>query len=63
MAVPTIYVKLIAYLKTLDAAEQNQITQGFAAMRLNVSGSAACPVPLFEEWETLTSQRFLNATV
>ena len=60
MAVPTIYVKLIAYLKTLDAAEQNQITQGFAAMRLNVSGSAACPVPLFEEWETLTSQRFLE---
>ena len=29
-------------------------------MRLNVSGSAACPVPLFEEWETLTSQRFLE---
>ena len=60
MAVPTIYVKLIAYLKTLEAAEQNQITQAFAAMRLNVSGSAACPVPLFEEWETLTSQRFLE---
>ena len=60
MAVPTIYVKLIAYLKTLEAAEQNQIRQGFAAMRLNVSGSAACPVPLFEEWETLTSQRFLE---
>ena len=60
MAVPTIYVKLIAYLKTLDAAEQNHITQGFAAMRLNVSGSAACPVPLFEEWEALTSQRFLE---
>ena len=60
MAVPTIYVKLIAYLKTLKAAEQNQITQGFAAMRLNVSGSAACPVPLFEEWEALTSQRFLE---
>ncbi len=60
MAVPTIYVKLIAYLKTLETAEQNQITQGFAAMRLNVSGSAACPVPLFEEWEALTSQRFLE---
>ena len=60
MAVPTIYVKLIAYLKTLEAVEQNQITQGFAAMRLNISGSAACPVPLFEEWEALTSQRFLE---
>lgn len=60
MAVPTIYVKLIAFLKTLDAEEQKRITQGFAAMRLNVSGSAACPVPLFEEWEALTSQRFLE---
>lgn len=60
MAVPTIYVKLIAYLKALDAGEQKRITQGFTAMRLNVSGSAACPVPLFEEWEALTSQRFLE---
>jgi len=60
MAVPTIYVKLIAYLKTLDTPVQKQITEGFAAMRLNVSGSAACPVPLFEEWEALTSQRFLE---
>ena len=60
MAVPTIYVKLIAYLKTLDDATRDQVTEGFANMRLNVSGSAACPVPLFDEWETLTSQRFLE---
>ena len=60
MAVPTIYVKLIAYLKTLDEATRDQVTEGFANMRLNVSGSAACPVPLFDEWETLTSQRFLE---
>ena len=60
MAVPTIYVKLIAYLKTLDAGEQKRITKGFSEMRLNVSGSAACPVPLFEEWEAMTSQRFLE---
>ena len=60
MAVPTIYVKLIAYLKTLDEVTRDQVTEGFANMRLNVSGSAACPVPLFDEWETLTSQRFLE---
>jgi malonyl-CoA/methylmalonyl-CoA synthetase len=60
MAVPTIYVKLIAYLKTLDENMCDQITEGFANMRLNVSGSAACPVPLFDEWEALTSQRFLE---
>ena len=60
MAVPTIYVKLISYLKTLDENYCDQVTEGFANMRLNVSGSAACPVPLFEEWEELTSQRFLE---
>tara|TARA_Y200000002_G_scaffold222561_1_gene183838 strand:- start:7641 stop:9137 length:1497 start_codon:yes stop_codon:yes gene_type:complete len=60
MAVPTIYVKLIAYLKTLDETMRDQVTEGFANMRLNVSGSAACPVPLFDEWEALTSQRFLE---
>jgi malonyl-CoA/methylmalonyl-CoA synthetase len=60
MAVPTIYVKLIAHIKTLEHDRQTQVTQGFARMRLNVSGSAACPVPLFEEWEGLTSQRFLE---
>jgi malonyl-CoA/methylmalonyl-CoA synthetase len=60
MAVPTIYVKLIAYLKTLDHDISDQVTEGFANMRLNVSGSAACPVPLFDEWEALTSQRFLE---
>jgi malonyl-CoA/methylmalonyl-CoA synthetase len=60
MAVPTIYVKLIAYLKTLDEAARDQVTEGFANMRLNVSGSAACPEPLFYEWGTLTSQRFLE---
>jgi malonyl-CoA/methylmalonyl-CoA synthetase len=60
MAVPTIYVKLIAYLKTLDETTRDQVTEGFANMRLNVSGSAACPVPLFDEWEALTSQRFLE---
>ena len=60
MAVPTIYVKLITYLKTLDEAKCDRVTEGFANMRLNVSGSAACPVPLFDEWEALTSQRFLE---
>jgi malonyl-CoA/methylmalonyl-CoA synthetase len=60
MAVPTIYVKLIAYLKTVSDTECDRITEGFANMRLTVSGSAACPVSLFEAWEALTSQRFLE---
>ena len=60
MAVPTIYVKLIAYLDTLPAEDRGAITQGFRSMRLNVSGSAACPVSVFERWQELTHQPLLE---
>ncbi len=60
MAVPTIYVKLIQYFDTLEPAEVQPICAGFNAMRLNISGSAACPVKLFEQWRTLTGQVLLE---
>ena len=60
MAVPTIYVKLIDHLETLEEKEAEGICEGFANMRLNVSGSAACPVEVFEEWRDLTGQMLLE---
>ncbi|WOJ94494.1 acyl-CoA synthetase [Congregibacter variabilis] len=60
MAVPTIYVKLIQYFETLDAAALAGICSGFGAMRLNVSGSAACPESLFYRWKELTGQVLLE---
>ncbi|WP_317930603.1 acyl-CoA synthetase [Halioxenophilus sp. WMMB6] len=60
MAVPTIYVKLIHYFATLPEPEVQAICQGFAEMRLNISGSAACPVPLFNQWQLLTGQVLLE---
>lgn len=60
MAVPTIYVKLIQYLETLDESARAEITDGFKAMRLNISGSAACPVKLYNQWQALTSQVLLE---
>ena len=60
MAVPTIYVRLIDYLQSLDAGEATAICNGFGAMRLNVSGSAACPVAVFEQWQALTRQALLE---
>jgi malonyl-CoA/methylmalonyl-CoA synthetase len=60
MAVPTIYVKLIDYLNSLDEARAKAVCEGFAAMRLNVSGSAACPVTVFNEWQALTGQVLLE---
>ncbi|NKB34974.1 MAG: AMP-binding protein [Pseudomonadales bacterium] len=60
MAVPTIYVKLIQYFDTIDAAELQKICDGFKDMRLNISGSAACPVKLFNQWKDLTGQVLLE---
>lgn len=60
MAVPTVYVKYIQYLETIDPEESAAIRAGFGRMRLNVSGSAACPVPLFERWRELTGQVLLE---
>ena len=60
MAVPTIYVKLIQYLDTVSEQDSSQICAGFRAMRLNISGSAACPVNLFNKWLELTGQTLLE---
>lgn len=60
MAVPTIYVKLIQYFETIDDAQVNRICDGFKDMRLNISGSAACPVKLFKQWQELTGQVLLE---
>lgn len=60
MAVPTIYVKLIQYFDTIDQAEVQKICDGFQDMRLNISGSAACPVKLFNQWKDLTGQVLLE---
>jgi len=60
MAVPTIYVKILQALDDMEEAQRTLICQGFADLRLTVSGSAACPVKLFEQWQTMTGQIFLE---
>jgi len=60
MAVPTIYVKLIQALESAEPAERQAIVAGFAAMRLMVSGSAALPASVHEQWTALTGQKLLE---
>lgn len=60
MAVPTVYVKLLQYIDTVDEHDKTAIVAGFEQMRLNISGSAACPVKLFNQWQDLTSQVLLE---
>ena len=60
MAVPTIYVKIIQHLENLDSTRHEAISAGFRKMRLNISGSAACPVKLYQQWQALTGQTLLE---
>ena len=60
MAVPTIYVKLIAALEALNEEDRAPIIKGFAEMRLMVSGSAALPASVHEQWTALTTQKLLE---
>jgi malonyl-CoA/methylmalonyl-CoA synthetase len=60
MAVPTIYVKLIDYLASADPAERDAWADGFRSMRLMISGSAALPASIHEQWTDLTGQKLLE---
>ncbi|MEM8946440.1 MAG: acyl-CoA synthetase [Planctomycetota bacterium] len=60
MAVPTIYVKLIAALESMPVEKRTPIVEGFAGMRLMVSGSAALPASVHSKWTELTGQKLLE---
>jgi len=60
MAVPTVYVKLIEHIESLPAPQRKTVCDGFQRMRLNVSGSAACPARVFARWKELTGQALLE---
>jgi malonyl-CoA/methylmalonyl-CoA synthetase len=60
MAVPTIYFKLISYWKEINKTEQQIISENLKAFRLMVSGSAALPVSVLEEWKKISSHTLLE---
>ncbi len=60
MAVPTIYVKLIAAWETASKERQQIMSEGCAKMRLMISGSAALPVQVLEKWQTISSHFLLE---
>lgn len=60
MAVPTIYVKLIAALGNMADEDRDSACRAFGDMRLIVSGSAACPVSVHTAWRELTGQTLLE---
>ena len=60
MAVPTIYFKLIAAWERLNHDEQRKISAALKAMRLMVSGSAALPVSVMDNWEKISGHKLLE---
>ena len=60
MAVPTVYAKLLEYLKNNDEFADNVEDTLKAKIRLMVSGSAALPQPIFEEWQNKTGHILLE---
>lgn len=60
MAVPTIYVKLIQMIESIEKSSRDRIIAGFKKMRLMVSGSAALPTTVHDRWFQLTGQKLLE---
>jgi malonyl-CoA/methylmalonyl-CoA synthetase len=60
MAVPTIYVKLIAAWEAAPPERQRAMTAACGKMRLMVSGSAALPVPVLEKWKAISGHVLLE---
>ena len=60
MAVPTIYFKLISHYNTLPTSEQESISTHLNKFRLMVSGSAALPVSVLEQWKEISGHTLLE---
>jgi malonyl-CoA/methylmalonyl-CoA synthetase len=60
MAVPTVYYKLIAYCASLSDEKQEQLRTTLSQFRLMVSGSAALPVSVMEQWEAISGHQLLE---
>lgn len=60
MAVPTIYYQLIADWKKLPSIEQQRLSAALQKFRLMVSGSAALPVSVLEQWRAISGHTLLE---
>lgn len=56
MGVPTMYSYLLSYYGKMQPSEQAAARAAAARLRLTVSGSAACPLPVLEEWHNLSGR-------
>ncbi len=60
MGVPTMYAKLLGYRRELSGKPGQVPQASCTSLRLMVSGSAALPVALFDDWKATTGQVLLE---
>jgi len=60
MAVPTVYVRLIAAWEAAANDRRRAMSEACRAMRLMVSGSAALPVSVLEKWKSISGHVLLE---
>jgi malonyl-CoA/methylmalonyl-CoA synthetase len=60
MAVPTIYVRLIATWEAAPPERRAALSQACSKLRLMVSGSAALPVSTLERWKEISGHTLLE---
>ncbi len=60
MAVPTIYVKLIAAWEAASPERQKEMSGACQKLRLMISGSAALPVTTLEKWKEISGHTLLE---
>jgi malonyl-CoA/methylmalonyl-CoA synthetase len=60
MAVPTIYVRLIAAWEAASAERRAVLSQACSRLRLMVSGSAALPVSTLNRWKEISGHTLLE---
>lgn len=60
MAVPTVYSKLVSEWRQASTATRIRWSEGARDLRLMVSGSAALPVSILEQWLEITGHRLLE---
>ncbi len=60
MAVPTIYYKLIRHYEAATPQKQAMISTTLKRFRLMVSGSAALPISVLEQWRKISGQTLLE---
>ena len=60
MAVPTVYVKLIAAWEAASPRQREAMSAACRKMRLMVSGSAALPVSVLEKWRDISGHTLLE---